>query len=79
LEQEIHNFILIEDLEYIFHDEDIKEEAEDKEEIAVYEWYPPEFIEGIDKLMAQKPIDLPVGMSLTVSISVACLKPMINV
>lgn len=58
--------------EFIKEIEDIEEiiknscdEGVVEDEIEMYVRYPYEFIEEVDKLMAQKPIDLPVGMSLT--------------
>jgi hypothetical protein len=53
----------IEDIEEIIKNSCDEGVAED--EIEMYVRYPYEFIEEVDKLMAQKPIDLPVGMSLT--------------
>lgn len=44
---------------------DDEEEGEDEDEIEMYVRYPHEFRDEVDKLMAQKPIDLPAGMSLT--------------
>lgn len=53
----------IEDIEEIIKNSCDEGVAED--EIEMYVRYPYEFIEEVDKLMAQKPIDLPAGMSLT--------------
>jgi hypothetical protein len=63
LEQEKDiSFVTIEELMDSLRNENFEE---DEEEIAMYEWYPPEYIKEIDELMAQKPIDLPAGMSIT--------------
>lgn len=62
LEQKKDNFVSIEKLMDNLCDENIEET---KEKIPAYKWYHPEFIEEIDDLMAQKPIDLPAGMSLS--------------
>ena len=68
--------------EELINSEDVEEFMDNlcddnvEEEIEAYEEYPPEIIDEVDKLMAQKPIDLPAGMSLTEY--QACLKPMIN-
>jgi predicted CopG family antitoxin len=61
-------YIKIENLDEYFNslcDEDIEEDGEDEDEIEMYVRYPHEFIDEVDKLMAQEPIDLPAGMSLT--------------
>jgi len=51
--------------EEVAEEDDVEEDGEDEDEIEMYVRYPYEFIEEVDKLMAQKPIDLPAGMSLT--------------
>ena len=59
--------IEIENIEEFFDSlcDDVEEDGEDEDKIEMYVRYPHEFIDEVDKLMAQKPIDLPAGMSLT--------------
>jgi predicted CopG family antitoxin len=57
------SFETIEELEDSLSDDDIDEE--DEEEIDIYVRCPCEFIEEVNSLIAQPPIDLPDNMSLT--------------